>query len=165
MIFGLVFFVLRSDKRHSLPNLSHRLALMKWFAPMTPHGWFIYGWGRVLQDSLDRQDHRYVHHWRRLTGREPCPRRYIWVDVFGAEAAASALAANLVVQSLFGGFVTPDSCDSIVVCTSYTRVGQSCPWACLFDVYSGTLAFCQYGGVPKDSICYPALGEVPGHRL
>ncbi|KAJ5415973.1 Major facilitator superfamily domain general substrate transporter [Penicillium sp. CMV-2018d] len=110
MIVGLVLFAILSDKllgqkRGGTVNRpEERLILMKWFAPITPVGCFIYGWGAYY----------HVHWMVPIVGTFVIglgalfivmPAQVYLVDSFGAEAAASALAANLVVRSPFGAFL------------------------------------------------------------
>ncbi|KAL6415671.1 putative transporter [Ilyonectria robusta] len=82
-----------------------RLILMKWFGPITPLGCFLYGWSAY-----------YHTHWivpilgTFIVGLGSLfvviPGQIYLVDAFGPEAAASALAANLLIRSPFGAFLT-----------------------------------------------------------
>lgn len=109
MFLGLVMFSVLSDKllnpktegEVSVPE--QRLVLMKWLGPITPLGLFIYGWTAY-----------YETHWifpilgTFVVGLGSLfivlPGQIYLVDCFGAEAAASAMAANLLVRSPFGAF-------------------------------------------------------------
>ena len=50
MFLGLIFFSILSDKLlgqkqgAAVAEPEQRLILMKWFGPITPIGYFIYGW-------------------------------------------------------------------------------------------------------------------------
>ena len=110
MLVGLVLFYLLSDKllgqkkggTAARPEL--RLILMKWFAPITPIGCFIYGWSAYYQ----------IHWIVPILGTFVIgfgtffiimPVQIYLVDAFGSQAAASAIAANLVVRNVFGTFL------------------------------------------------------------
>lgn len=110
MLLGLAFFVLLSDKllgqtkggTAAKPEL--RLILMKWFAPITPTGFFIYGWSAYYQ----------IHWIVPILGTLVIgfgtffimmPVQIYLVDAFGRQAAASAIAANLVIRNIFGTFL------------------------------------------------------------
>jgi hypothetical protein len=77
---------------------------MKWLGPISPAGIFIYGWTAY-----------YRVHWivpilgTYIVGVGSLfvviPGQIYLVDSFGAEAAASALAANLLIRSPFGAFL------------------------------------------------------------
>ena len=54
--------------------------------------------------TLDRPNHWYLHCWSRIFVCR-IPRQIYLVDSFGAQAAASAMAANLFVRSPFGAFL------------------------------------------------------------
>ncbi|OTA86500.1 hypothetical protein M434DRAFT_24182 [Hypoxylon sp. CO27-5] len=111
MICGLVLFIILSDKLLGQPSGGQvakpekRLILMKWFAPITPIGCFIYGWTAYYQT-----------HWivpeigTFIVGLGGLfvmlPTQSYLVDAFGPEAAASALAANVIIRSPFGAFLT-----------------------------------------------------------
>ncbi|KAF2642459.1 MFS general substrate transporter [Massarina eburnea CBS 473.64] len=81
-----------------------RLFLMVWLAPVLPFGFFWYGW------SADQGTHWIVP----ILGTGligigslfiMMPAQTYLVDVFGSEGAASALAANTLLRSLFGAFL------------------------------------------------------------
>ncbi|KAM0541533.1 hypothetical protein ACHAPJ_013202 [Fusarium lateritium] len=112
MVLGLVMFSVLSDKLLGQKNGDQseaarpedRLILMKWLGPITPIGLFIYGWST-----------KYAVHWivpiigTFVVGFGSLfvviPGQIYLVDAFGAEAAASAMAANLLVRSPFGAFL------------------------------------------------------------
>ncbi|KAF3482250.1 putative transporter [Arthroderma uncinatum] len=110
MMLGLVVFYLSSDKllEQKQGNCDikpeQRLILMKWFGPLTPLGCFIYGWSAY-----------YHTHWivpilgTFVIGFAALfvviPGQIYLVDAFGAQGAASALAASLLVRSPFGAFL------------------------------------------------------------
>ncbi|KAL4786577.1 major facilitator superfamily domain-containing protein [Aspergillus varians] len=111
MVLGLTLFAVLSDKllgqsrNGTVSRPEDRLILMKYFAPITPLGCFLYGWSA----------HYHVHWMVPILGTSiiglgalfiVMPAQVYLVDAFGAEAAASALAANLVVRSPFGAFLT-----------------------------------------------------------
>ncbi|KAI8288131.1 MFS transporter [Colletotrichum sp. SAR11_57] len=82
----------------------HRLILMIWFAPVMTIGFFIYGWTAHYQ----------VHWIAPIIGTffigfgaffVILPAQIYLVDVFGSEAAASALGANILLRCLFGVFL------------------------------------------------------------
>ncbi|KAI1127210.1 major facilitator superfamily domain-containing protein [Nemania abortiva] len=110
LISGLVLFATLSDKLlgqkrdGTVARPEQRLILMKWFAPITPLGCFVYGWTAE----------KHVHWIVPILGTfiiglgslfVVIPAQTYLIDAFGAEAAASALAANLVVRSPFGAFL------------------------------------------------------------
>ncbi|KAI1297829.1 major facilitator superfamily domain-containing protein [Xylaria venustula] len=110
LISGLILFATLSDKLlgqkrdGAVARPEERLILMKWFAPITPIGCFIYGWTAEY----------HVHWIVPILGTfviglgslfVVIPAQTYLIDAFGAEAAASALAANLVVRSPFGAFL------------------------------------------------------------
>ncbi|KAI1173665.1 MFS general substrate transporter [Nemania sp. FL0916] len=111
LIAALIIFATLSDKLlgqkrdGKVARAEERLILMKWFAPITPIGCFIYGWTAY-----------YKVHWivpiigTFIIGFGSLfvilPVQTYLVDYFGPEAAASALAANLVIRSPFGAFLT-----------------------------------------------------------
>lgn len=110
MLVGLVLFTKLSDKLlgqsqgDTVACPENRLILMKWFGPITPLGCFLYGWGVY-----------YKLHWMApimggfLVGIGclfvVIPGQIYLIDAYGAQAAASALAANLLVRSPFGAFL------------------------------------------------------------
>ncbi|KAF6824638.1 MFS multidrug transporter [Colletotrichum plurivorum] len=82
----------------------HRLILMMCFAPVMTVGFFIYGWTAHYQ----------VHWIAPIIGTffigfgaffVILPAQIYLVDVFGSEAAASALGANILLRCLFGAFL------------------------------------------------------------
>ncbi|KAI2641563.1 MFS general substrate transporter [Hypomontagnella submonticulosa] len=111
MICGLLLFSVMSDKLlgqgtgSTVAKPEKRLILMKWFAPITPIGCFIYGWSAY-----------YKTHWivpeigTFIIGVGGLfvllPSQTYLVDAFGPQAAASAMAANVVIRSPFGAFLT-----------------------------------------------------------
>ncbi|KAI0884383.1 MFS general substrate transporter [Annulohypoxylon maeteangense] len=112
IICGLALFTLLSDKLlgHAAGDSKpakpeKRLILMKWFAPITSLGVFLYGWSAY-----------YKLHWivpeigTFVVGLGSLfvmlPAQAYLVDAFGAQAAASALAANVIIRSPFGAFLT-----------------------------------------------------------
>ncbi|GIJ90087.1 MFS transporter fsa7 [Aspergillus pseudoviridinutans] len=110
MFFGLVLFSILSDKllgqtqSRVAAKPEQRLILMKWLGPIAPLGCFMYGWSA--------QNHT---HWivpiigTFIIGFGSLfvviPGQIYLVDAFGAAAAASALAANLLIRSPFGAFL------------------------------------------------------------
>jgi MFS family permease len=110
MLLGLVLFYLLSDKLlgqkkgDEVAAPEQRLILMKWFGPITPLGCFMYGWTAYY----------HVHWIVPILGTfiiglgslfVVIPGQIYLVDSYGAQAAASALAANLLVRSPFGAFL------------------------------------------------------------
>lgn len=123
MMLGLVLFSILSDKllgqtqgSDAAARPEQRLILMKWFGPITPLGCFMYGWGAY-----------YHTHWivpilgTFIIGLGSLfvviPGQIYLVDAFGAEGAASALAANLLVRSPFGAFL------DLVAAPLYEKLG------------------------------------------
>ncbi|KAI1116811.1 major facilitator superfamily domain-containing protein [Nemania sp. NC0429] len=119
---GLVLFATLSDKLLGqkrdgpVARPEERLILMKWFAPIMPLGCFVYGW----------TTEKHVHWIVPIIGTFfiglgslflVIPAQTYLVDAFGPEAAASALAANLVVRSPFGAFLV------LAAPTLYGRLG------------------------------------------
>ncbi|KAL7625171.1 MFS transporter fsa7 [Parahypoxylon ruwenzoriense] len=108
-ICGLACFTILSDKllgqKGQVTKPEQRLILMKWFAPITPLGCFLYGWSAY-----------YKVHWivpeigTFIIGLGGLfvilPSQAYLVDAFGPQAAASALAANVIIRSPFGAFLT-----------------------------------------------------------
>ncbi|KAK4867143.1 hypothetical protein LT330_007884 [Penicillium expansum] len=110
MFSGLILFSVLSDKLlgqkqgGAVGAPEQRLILMKWFGPITPLGCFMYGWSAY-----------YHTHWivpiigTTIIGIGclfvVIPGQIYLVDSFGAAAAASAIAANLLVRSPFGAFL------------------------------------------------------------
>lgn len=82
-----------------------RLPTMMWVSPIVSAGFFWYGWTAYFR----------VHWMAPIVGTSLIavgslfvimPSQLYLVDAFGPEAAASALAANLVVRTLSGAFLT-----------------------------------------------------------
>ncbi|KZF23887.1 putative MFS transporter [Xylona heveae TC161] len=110
MIFSIALFGLLSDKLLNQPRGGTverpelRLLLMMWLSPMVPVGFFWYGWSA-----------HYHTHWivpilgTFFIGLSSflilMPAQIYLVDAFGSKAAASALAGNVVLRSLFGAFL------------------------------------------------------------
>ncbi|KAK3935595.1 putative MFS transporter [Diplogelasinospora grovesii] len=110
MIFSIGLFGVLSDKLLHQPRGGTvarpelRLLLMMWLSPMVPIGFFWYGWSAA-----------YNTHWivpilgTFVIGLSSflilMPAQIYLVDAFGSEAAASALAANTVLRSLFGALL------------------------------------------------------------
>ena len=122
MFLGLVVFSILSDKLlgqkqgGTVSKPEQRLILMKWFGPITPLGCFMYGWSA----------YHHVHWIVPILGTliigfgslfVVIPGQIYLVDSFGAEAAASALAANLLVRSPFGAFL------GLVAAPLYDKLG------------------------------------------
>jgi MFS family permease len=110
MIFSIVLFSVLSDKLLHQPHggtlarPEFRLILMVWTSPLVPIGFFWYGW------SAEGHTHWIVPILGTgLVGIGAflilLPAQLYLVDAFGAEAAASALAANTTLRSLFGAFL------------------------------------------------------------
>lgn len=109
MIFGLALFSVLSDKmlkaRSGKGEMKpeYRLPLMVYISPIMPVGFFIYGW------SANAHTHWIVPILGTLViGLGSLfviiPAQIYLVDAFGPYAA-SALAANTVLRSLFGTFL------------------------------------------------------------
>lgn len=107
MIISIVLFAVLSDKllhqprEGSLERPELRLILMMWSTPVIPVGFLWYGW------SADKVTHWIVPIMGTLViglgaFLTLMPAQLYLVDAFGIEAAASALAANTVLRSLFG---------------------------------------------------------------
>ncbi|KAI0440062.1 major facilitator superfamily domain-containing protein [Xylaria telfairii] len=112
-LVGLVVFGALSDKiltqrmaAHGAmrPKPEYRLILMIWFSPIIAGGFFIFGW--------TAQNH--IHWIVPIIGTffvgygaffVILPSQLYLVDLFGSEAAASALGANTLLRSLFGAFL------------------------------------------------------------
>ncbi|KAJ5216403.1 uncharacterized protein N7498_002810 [Penicillium cinerascens] len=86
------------------PKPEYRLILMMWFPPVIGLGLFIYGWTAYYQ----------VHWIVPILGTlivgfgaffVVMPSQLYLVDLFGSEAAASALGANILLRSMFGAFL------------------------------------------------------------
>ncbi|TVY24041.1 MFS transporter [Lachnellula hyalina] len=108
MAVSLAAFATVSDKLQKAlgdsPTPEGRLKPMVWVMPTIPIGIFWYGW------AADKQTHWIVP----IIGTFFFGFGFLWVimptqlylvDAFGAEAAASALAANVIVRLLFGAFI------------------------------------------------------------
>ncbi|TQV94381.1 hypothetical protein V2A60_002589 [Cordyceps javanica] len=112
-MLGVVVFGALGDKivasRTAAENLGtarpeFRLVLMKWFAICIPVGLFIYGWTAYYK----------VHWFVPILGTAlvgfgslfviVCVQIYL-VEIFGTEAAASALATNILLRSVAGAFL------------------------------------------------------------
>ncbi|KAI0432412.1 putative MFS multidrug transporter [Xylaria sp. FL1042] len=110
---GLAVFGALSDKilqkrmtanKTTKPKPEYRLILMIWFSPIIAPGLFLFGWTS-----------QYHIHWIApiigtfLVGYGAffviLPSQLYLVDLFGSEAAASALGANTLLRSLFGAFL------------------------------------------------------------
>ncbi|KAI0970658.1 putative MFS transporter [Xylaria arbuscula] len=110
MIISIGLFAVLSDKLLHQPRGGTvarpelRLILMIWSSPVVPIGFFWYGW------SAQRHDHWIVPILGTLviglgSFLVLLPGQLYLVDAFGAESAASVLAANTVLRSLFGAFL------------------------------------------------------------
>ncbi|DAA76924.1 TPA_exp: Uncharacterized protein A8136_7153 [Trichophyton benhamiae CBS 112371] len=110
MMIGLAVFSVVSDRvlvkkpGESMAKPEQRLIPMKWFGLATPIGCFIYGWAA----------HYHTHWTIPILGTVimgfsslfiMTPAQIYCVDAFGPQAAASALAANLLIRSPFGAFL------------------------------------------------------------
>ncbi|KAI2669805.1 hypothetical protein CBS147332_7975 [Penicillium roqueforti] len=112
-LVGLVTFGILSDRilkskmaadNVQEPKPEYRLVLMMWFPPVIGPGLFIYGWTAYHQ----------VHWMAPIFGTfivgfgaffVIMPSQLYLVDLFGSEAAASALGANILLRSMFGAFL------------------------------------------------------------
>ncbi|KAI0452158.1 major facilitator superfamily domain-containing protein [Xylaria acuta] len=112
-LVGLVVFGALSDKilkkrmaadGATRPKPEYRLILMIWFSPIIAGGLFIFGWTAQNQ----------VHWIAPIIGTffvgygaffVILPSQLYLVDLFGSEAAASALGANTLLRSLSGTFL------------------------------------------------------------
>ncbi|KAI1776438.1 MFS general substrate transporter [Hypoxylon cercidicola] len=111
MVCGMVGFSLLSDKLLGQAGSSNvatpekRLILMKWFAPVTPIGCFIYGWSAYYRTHwIVPEIGTFIIGFGGLFAILPA-QTYL-VDAFGPEGAASALAANVIIRSPFSAFLT-----------------------------------------------------------
>lgn len=111
MICGLIGFSLLSDKLlgqaggNTVAAPEKRLILMKWFAPVTPIGCFIYGWSVYYKTHwIVPEIGTFIVGFGGLFALLPA-QTYL-VDAFGPEGAASAMAANVIIRSPFGAFLT-----------------------------------------------------------
>ncbi|OQE26191.1 hypothetical protein PENFLA_c007G08944 [Penicillium flavigenum] len=109
-LLGLLIFGILSERllkakmaaanvQESKPE--YRLVLMMWFPPVIGPGLFIYGWSAYYQ----------VHWMAPIFGTfivgfgaffVIMPSQLYLVDLFGSDAAASALGANILLRSMFG---------------------------------------------------------------
>ncbi|KAI5865600.1 MFS general substrate transporter [Durotheca rogersii] len=108
-ICGLLGFTTLSDKLLGQGGAAvkpeQRLILMKWFAPITPIGCFVYGWTAYFKVHwIAPEIGTFIIGFGGLFIMLPS-QAYL-VDAFGPRAAASALAANVVIRSPFGAFLT-----------------------------------------------------------
>jgi hypothetical protein len=107
MIIGIALFAILSDKilrqprGGTLARPELRLLLMVWSSPLVPIGFFWYGWSAQAK----------IHWIVPIIGTAVIgigaflilmPAQLYLVDAFGAEGAASALAVNTGLRSLFG---------------------------------------------------------------
>jgi MFS family permease len=108
MAISLASFATLSDKMQTTlgasPKVEARLRPMMWVMPLVPVGIFWYGW------SADKQ----IHWIMPIIGTfffglgilwVIMPTQLYMVDVFGPEAAASALAANVILRLLAAAFI------------------------------------------------------------
>jgi MFS family permease len=110
MIIGIALFALLSDKLlyqprgGTLARPELRLILMVWSSPLVPVGFFWYGW------SAQTKCHWIVP----ILGTAVIgigaflilmPTQLYLIDAFGTEGAASALAVNTIMRSLFGAIL------------------------------------------------------------
>ncbi|RSM11747.1 hypothetical protein CDV31_006621 [Fusarium ambrosium] len=151
MMLGLVTFSKTSDKLMKIKadqggsKPEDRLILMKWLGITTPAGFFWYGWSAY-----------YHTHWIvPILGTffigvgalfVIVPGQLYLVDCFGAEAAASALAANLLIRCPFGAFLdlaAPSLYDKLDLCWGNSVLGfivlAFTPVPFLFHAYGETL--------------------------
>jgi sugar phosphate permease len=110
MMIGILLFAVLSDKvlhqprGGTLARPELRLILMVWTSPLVPIGFFWYGWSAQAKTN-----------WivpilgTTLIGIGVflilMPAQLYLVDAFGTEGAASALAVNTVLRSLFGALL------------------------------------------------------------
>lgn len=108
MAISLGVFATVSDKLHKSlgdsPKPEGRLKPMVWVLPAVPIGIFWYGW------AAERQTHWIVPIIGTFIFGFGClwvimPTQLYLVDAFGPEAAASALAANIILRLLSGAFI------------------------------------------------------------
>ena len=108
MAVSLAVFATVSDKLQRAlgdsPTPEGRLKPMVWIMPAVPVGIFWYGW------AAEKQTHWIVP----IIGTSVFGFGFLWVimptqlylvDAFGPEAAASALAANVIIRLLFAAFI------------------------------------------------------------
>ncbi|OKL61513.1 hypothetical protein UA08_03102 [Talaromyces atroroseus] len=112
-LLGLFIFGILSDRlmkakmaadRVKVPKPEYRLVLMMWFPPVIGPGLFMYGWSAyykvqwivpILGTFIVGFGSFFVI----------MPSQLYLVDLFGSEAAASALGASILLRSLFGTFL------------------------------------------------------------
>jgi hypothetical protein len=110
MVIGIALFAVLSDKLlhqprgGTLARPELRLIIMVWSSPLVPTGFFWYGW------STQTKCHWIIP----ISGTGVIgigaflilmPTRMYLVDAFGTEGAASALAVNTVLRSIFGAIL------------------------------------------------------------
>ncbi|KAB8233933.1 MFS transporter [Aspergillus alliaceus] len=110
MMLSLILFGVLSDRLLHQPRGATiarpelRLLLMVWLSPVVPIGFFWYGWSAEAK----------VHWIVPILGTFfigitifliLIPSLIYLIDAFGPEAAASAVAGNMVLRSLFGTFI------------------------------------------------------------
>ncbi|KAL5333053.1 major facilitator superfamily domain-containing protein [Aspergillus crustosus] len=103
VIFNMMNARVRADPPQQ-PRPEHRLILMIWFSPLVGLGLFLYGWTA-----------QYKVHWivpiigTSLMGFGAffviTPAQLYLIDVFGSQAAASALGANNLLRYIFSTFL------------------------------------------------------------
>ncbi|PVH67957.1 putative MFS transporter [Cadophora sp. DSE1049] len=112
MIIGLGLFAVFSDKILKARAAKHngkmtpedRLPLMVYFTPIVPVGFFWYGW--TAQEKVQWMAPICATSFIGLGILfVMLPAQIYLVDAFGSEMAASALAANSLLRSLFGTFL------------------------------------------------------------
>ncbi|KAK2612517.1 MFS transporter fsa7 [Conoideocrella luteorostrata] len=145
MLFGLILFSILSDKLlghkqgEKPTEPEKRLILMKWFSPVTPLGFFMYGWTAYY----------HIHWFVPILGTffiglgslfVVIPGQIYLVDSFGVQAAASALAANLFVRSPFGAFL------DLAASPLYSKIGLG--WG------NSVLGFITLGFIPVPWLFY-----------
>lgn len=105
---SLIAFALLSDRMHKAlgdsPKPEGRLKPIMWALPTVPIGMFWYGW------AAEKQTHWIVPIIATTVFGFGyllvlMPTQLYLVDAFGAEAAASALAANTILRCLFAAFL------------------------------------------------------------
>lgn len=108
MSISLATFAIFSDKLQNAsgdsPKPEGRLRPMAWVMPAVPVGIFWYGWTAAKQTHwivpiIGTSFFGFGILWVIL------PTQVYMVDAFGPEAAASALAANVILRLLFGAFL------------------------------------------------------------
>jgi len=108
MVISLGAFATVSDKLQKAlgdsPKPEGRLKPIMWFMPAVPVGIFWYGWAAETQTHwivpiIGTSFFGFGALWVIM------PAQLYLVDAFGAEAAASALAANVILRLLFAAFI------------------------------------------------------------